>query len=272
MPQQRLASPPISVRTTEGAGPTIVLIHGNSSSSRAFACQLDGPLGRRFRVIAIDLPGHGDSAWADDPDTTYTLPGYARAVVETARQLDASNAVFVGWSLGGHVLLEAIPQLVDAAGFCIIGAPPIASAADLPSALAPDPALAAAFRAESSEEELMAWLRLFLRPGTEVPPTLIEDYHRSDPRARTALAASAARNELADEARIVARLTRPLAAFHGRHDGIAQRAFLDRAVMPTLWRGAVTEFAESGHSPHSEVPDEFDRQLAAFVAECTGVP
>jgi pimeloyl-ACP methyl ester carboxylesterase len=44
-----------------------VLIHGNSSSSRAFSRQLDGPMGKRFRLVAVDLPGHGASDDAKDP-------------------------------------------------------------------------------------------------------------------------------------------------------------------------------------------------------------
>lgn len=48
-------------------GPAIVLCHGNSSSHRTFEQQLRGELGRRFRLVAIDLPGHGESARARDP-------------------------------------------------------------------------------------------------------------------------------------------------------------------------------------------------------------
>lgn len=266
---QQLAAPPVAVRTSEGAGSTIVFVHGNSSTSRAFVRQFEGALGRRHRLLAIDLPGHGDSPRAPEPEAAYTLPGYARALVEMAKQLDAANAIFVGWSLGGYVLLEAIPQLANAAGFVILGAAPVASAADLPRALGADPALAAAFREAATDEELRAWIRLFFRPGAEIPPSFVEDYHRSDPRTRSSLAASVGRNEVADESRILAQLTRPIAVIAGRHDTIAQRAFLDHYPMPTLWRGAVQEIADAGHTPQWETPSEFDRLLAEFAADCT---
>ena len=57
----------IAYRQSSGSGPAIVLVHGNSASSRAFARQLDGPLGAKYRIIAPDLPGHGGSADAADP-------------------------------------------------------------------------------------------------------------------------------------------------------------------------------------------------------------
>src|ERR1700677_4384860 len=47
--------------SSAGQGPPVVLIHGNSSSSSVFSRQLDGALGERFRLIAVDLPGHGAS-------------------------------------------------------------------------------------------------------------------------------------------------------------------------------------------------------------------
>jgi pimeloyl-ACP methyl ester carboxylesterase len=57
----------LAVQESAGQGPPVVLIHGNSSSSRVFSRQLDGPLGQRFRLIAVDLPGHGASDDAKDP-------------------------------------------------------------------------------------------------------------------------------------------------------------------------------------------------------------
>ena len=114
----------VAYRQSQGTGPTIVLVHGNSASSKAFARQLDGTLGRTYRVIAYDLPGHGKSDDAADPAKTYTMPGYARVLREVAAQLGADDAVFVGWSLGGHIVLEAAPDLPDAKGFAIFGTPP----------------------------------------------------------------------------------------------------------------------------------------------------
>src|SRR5262249_11096521 len=65
----------IAVEETRGNGPPVLLIHGNSSGRHVFRCQMMGPLARNFRLIALDLPGHGDSSDAPDPTHTYTLPG-----------------------------------------------------------------------------------------------------------------------------------------------------------------------------------------------------
>ena len=66
---------------SSGTGQAIVLVHGNSASSAAFARQMEGALGARYRLIAFDLPGHGASDDAADPTATYNMPGYARVLL-----------------------------------------------------------------------------------------------------------------------------------------------------------------------------------------------
>lgn len=259
----------VAVHCLGNDGLPIVLVHGNTGSHRCFQKQFESRLAERFRLIAVDLPGHGDSGPSPEPETTYTLAGHARALVEVAKALEAEDGVFVGWSLGGYVVLEAIPQLPRAAGFLVIGAPPIASAADLPDALSADPALQAAFREDSTDEELEEYLAMYFKPGTPMPDAFREDFRRSDKRTRSALAASAARNEVTDEIRIVAALDRPLAVVHGGHDAIAMRRYLDRVSIPTLWRGAVQDFPDTGHAPHWEAPERFNELLEAFALDCT---
>jgi hypothetical protein len=60
----------------------VLLIHGNSSCRGVFRHQLDSSLAENYRLIALDLPGHGESSDAVNPTKTYTLPGLADAVIE----------------------------------------------------------------------------------------------------------------------------------------------------------------------------------------------
>src|SRR5579872_1636260 len=56
-----------------GDGFPVVLIHGNSCSSQVFQKQFT-TFGPRYRLIAIDLPGHGKSDNALDPESAYNIP------------------------------------------------------------------------------------------------------------------------------------------------------------------------------------------------------
>jgi Alpha/beta hydrolase family len=81
-------------------------------------------------TVTLDLPGHGHSARATD-HARYSLPGYAAVLTAFAESLDPADAVVIGWSLGGHIALEAAPAMPAAAGFVIFGTPPVASADQL---------------------------------------------------------------------------------------------------------------------------------------------
>ena len=100
---------------SEGQGRPVIFVHGNSSSSRTWDGIMAGPFGQRYRCLALDLPGHGDSAPAKNRED-YSLPGYAHVLTGFGQATDATDAVVVGWSLGGHIALEAAPHLPAAAG------------------------------------------------------------------------------------------------------------------------------------------------------------
>ncbi len=257
----------IAVYSSKGAGPAALLIHGNSCSSRSYQYQLESPLGETFRLAALDLPGHGQSSNAANPSTTYNLPGYARVVVEVAKQLGLSDAVFVGWSLGGHIVLEAVNQLPNARGFVIFGTPPLAFPPAMNEAFLPNPAMGAAFNPTLSEAEARGFAAACLKPGASIPETFLADIQRTDGNARSTLAASIAPNGYADEVAIVATMQQPLAVFHGAHEQLINLDYINRLSMPTLWRGAAQVIANAGHSPHWENPATFNALLEAFLHE-----
>ncbi len=254
----------VAYRQSSGTGRAIVLIHGNSLSSRSFARQLDGPLGQKRRLIAIDLPGHGESADATDV-AVYNLPGYARTVTDLATRLGAEDAVFVGHSLGGHIVLEAAPDLPRAAGFIVFGTPPLAFPPAMDKAFMPNPAMNVGFSGEITTEQAQSFVDACFKPGTsDIPSSFLDDVMRTDGRARTQLAASIAPNGYRDEVEIVAELKQPLAVLHGADDQLINGSYFASLTMPTLWRGSVQTIANSGHTPQWEQAVQFDALIDAF--------
>ena len=182
----------LAVHESAGQGPPVVLIHGNSSSSRVFSRQLDGPLGQRFRLIAVDLPGHGASDDAKDP-SAYSLPGHARAVRAVLDVLGVDEAHFVGWSLGGHVALEMAPDLRNPRGFVIFGTPPLTSGEAMSEAFFRNPAMKVTFQERIDGLEASAYVAAFFRPGfADIPPFFLDDVLRTDGRARSNLGPASA--------------------------------------------------------------------------------
>jgi len=256
----------IAYRESAGTGPAVMLVHGNSASSRVFEPQLNSPLGEQYHLVAIDLPGHGESSDAIDPAVTYTLPGYAEVVVSAAAQLGLSQAVFVGWSLGGHIVIEAMPHLQQAAGFMIYGTPPLAFPPDMAQAFLPNPAMAAAFQPSLTDAEADGFSLACFKPGTtDIPAVFREDIRRTDGRARIGLAASIRPEGYLDEVIAVAQMTAPFAIVHGEQEQLVNLAYLQALNAPTLWRGAVQVVSDAGHTTNWEQPEQFNALLEAFI-------
>ncbi|MCP3957655.1 MAG: alpha/beta fold hydrolase [bacterium] len=94
--------------------PVVLLIHGSPGDAANFD-RLGPLLAERFRVIAPDLPGFGDSS-RDVPD--YSILSHARYCLELMRRLDVAEAHVVGFSMGGGVALhleELAPERVRSA-------------------------------------------------------------------------------------------------------------------------------------------------------------
>jgi pimeloyl-ACP methyl ester carboxylesterase len=256
--------------TATGDGPAILFIHGNSSSRHTFQPQLESELSRSHRLVALDLPGFGDSQPVADPDVVLGIQGYGQIVVKVVDALMLHQAVLVGWSLGGHVALEAVGDLPECRGVLIYGAPPLAFPPDMARAFLPNPAMGAAFNPQLSEEEMQGFVDAFFIPGYEAGDSrFMDDIRRADGRARAAIAAGIRPGGYRDEVAVVANLRVPLAILHGAQEQLINGAYFESVVMPTLWRGAVQVIADAGHAPHWETPQVFNQLLADFVADCS---
>jgi esterase len=84
---------------TAGRQP-LVLLHGIARVARAFD-HLAPHFLRDYHVIAVDLRGHGESAW--DPGADYLVEDYTKDVEALIGQLGLTNLLLWGNSTGGRV-------------------------------------------------------------------------------------------------------------------------------------------------------------------------
>ena len=95
-----------------GDGPAVVFLHGLSGCWQNWLESIP-PLAADHRVIAIDLPGFGESPMPADP---ISVSGYARIVAELLDALSVDRATIVGNSMGGFIGCEMairFPALVE---------------------------------------------------------------------------------------------------------------------------------------------------------------
>jgi pimeloyl-ACP methyl ester carboxylesterase len=100
-----------------GGGPPLVLLHGFfGDRSTWHAAGHVGALAGRFRLVLIDLVGHGGSDTPPDP-ARYRMDEHARDVVAVLDSLGVDRAAVWGASMGGRIgfhLMARFPGRLDA--------------------------------------------------------------------------------------------------------------------------------------------------------------
>ena len=84
------------------AAPAVVCLHGLNAHGRRFRRLAEERLAGRFRVLAPDLRGHGNSEW----EPPWTVATHAHDVLETLDAAGIRRAMWVGHSYGGRLVLE----------------------------------------------------------------------------------------------------------------------------------------------------------------------
>jgi len=91
----------ITLRYEEaGSGKPLVCIPGWSQTAAQFKYQLSG-LSDRYRVIAVDMRGHGES---DKPDNGYTIQRLAKDVQDLLVARNLTDVTLMGHSMGSSVI------------------------------------------------------------------------------------------------------------------------------------------------------------------------
>jgi pimeloyl-ACP methyl ester carboxylesterase len=93
----------------EGEGEALLLIHGMAGSSQTWRAIMP-QLAKKYRVIAPDLLGHGESS---KPRTDYSLGAFAVGLRDLLDELEVDSATIVGHSLGGGIAMQFLYQHPD---------------------------------------------------------------------------------------------------------------------------------------------------------------
>jgi pimeloyl-ACP methyl ester carboxylesterase len=90
----------------EGKGPAVLMLHGWGDSSATFRSLVDD-LKSRFTVLAVDLPGFGQT---QPPPVAWNLDDYAAFVGAFLRKLDIKPSAIIAHSNGGTVAIRGLAE------------------------------------------------------------------------------------------------------------------------------------------------------------------
>jgi pyruvate dehydrogenase E2 component (dihydrolipoamide acetyltransferase) len=246
------------------ANPTLVFLHGLGGSLSSWT-NLMPAFADRYRVAAIDLPGHGASDKADPATTDYSLAGLASAVGEAIATANLAPTVLVGHSLGGAVALQLAldrPKLVR--GLVLIDSAGIGPEIN--------PELLDRIEAEPSRDEVRQLLELFFEDRKLVLDRGIDEMYRgrTSPGADAALksVAAAAFNrdgQLINLRSRLAELTTPVHLIWGEHDRVLplHHAWSASSFLPYAWIDVIDGV---GHVPQVEAPAATTEAIEQFLS------
>ena len=240
-----------------GDGPAVVLIHALGGSRESWRRQID-QLAKGHTVLAIDLPGHGESP----PASALRLGALASAIVDLLREEYLGPSTLVGHSIGGVVAamtaLEAGPSLVTGLGL-------------VDTTLGPFPWPRTELDAirERLQQDPRAELTRFFRRITASEAqaeAIVEGALRVPPEAFMALLEASAEEgagSRAGELRMPVWLAAALVLGSRPTD-----VFVEQEGFASLSNLTVERFERSAHWPQLDEPEHFDDALRRFVSSC----
>jgi pimeloyl-ACP methyl ester carboxylesterase len=160
-----------------GSAPPIVLIHGWTASLHWFD-RLTSLLAHRYRVIRVDLLGHGGSA---KPRDGYSIEEQADHVAAALEKLGARRALIAGHSTGGEVAIAVAarhPKLTRA--LAVIDSEPNEKFVDpdLLATLSLKPVIGPAMKRLATDGMIRDGLGQAFEKGFDVPDVFVEDFKK----------------------------------------------------------------------------------------------
>ncbi len=254
----------LSYLERDGDDMPIVFLHGSGFSKEVFARQFNSKKLTNHRLLAVDLPGHGQSKDAENSIKTYSYAGLAKEILAFVSEKKISNCIVAGWSLGGQIALEMIDNTPLVSGIMAFGAAP-----------APNGPLGLIQSMHISRILLLAGKAEFTRAdaqyfedacfGKLTNQDFVDTLLRTDRRMRPSISRSVLYGYgLSQKARLEDTKT-PVCLLHGRNDPLIKTTYMESLSNPLLFSGKTVIVDNSGHAPFMDAQAEFDTILQNFT-------
>jgi pimeloyl-ACP methyl ester carboxylesterase len=244
--------------TSMGKGPhTVILVHGWTCDETTWQSQVPA-LAKDYRVLTLDLPGHGKSGAPKDEKLSMDL--FARAIESVRREANADRVVLVGHSMGTPVIVQyarLYPQHVSAMVF-VDG---LVTMGNLAPAGGPPPGERMAGPDGAKAREAMI-RGMFSASTTPDMQKHILSMMLGAPEATAVGAMNATFDPAIWKSDV---FTQPVLGLYADKSGLGNREYM-KTHFPNL---EYVEIAGTGHFLMLEKPAEFNRLLLGFLSKQT---
>ncbi len=248
--------------------PTILLLHGFIGSSEDWKPEITEPLlDSGYRVLAVDLPGHGRTEAADDND--YDMAACAAGLVRLLDEIGPDRAHLLGYSMGGRLALFMAVNYPDRWPKVILesASPGLDSEEERQNRVRADAALARRIQMEPPAEFLADWYAQPLFASLSACPDKLQQliaersgYSVDGLRLSLERMGTGVQPSLWDE---LERIKSPLLLIVGEKDSKFREigSEIDRRCPDATLEVA----ADAGHNVHLEQPEQFVRAVVEFL-------
>lgn len=259
----------IFVNDSGAKGPVCMMLHGNSQSSNEFKEQF-AAFGDKYRLIAWDLPGHGESDRLEEP-TLYNIETYAHIGYLIIKSLSIQSIALFGWSLGGHIAIEMIKKWqqdnICVQGLMMTGTPPCElTKQGLAQAFKSDDGIARLVATEQwTHKDAELWVTYSGLDPMQYPDA-VNTALNTDGRSRTHMLkhlSSRGDNQLID----IGKFDGPVEIVIGGKDQHINNEYIRSSVTKLQIFSRFIEMPEAGHSPFIEQADEFNKHFDTFMSK-----
>ena len=240
------------VEVNEDQPSTIFFIHGNSGSANTWLYQLQSEQLKKFRLIAFDLPGHGNSDEPSDIEFGYSLIEIAKTLKDAINILGKNHKfILVGFSLGSNLVGELLNQHLQPQGIILISPTVVSSSSDLSQVFQPNQNVGAFFSENVDDETLNPLTNeCFYSEQEEYRKIFKEDFRTVKPLFRPTLLKTTSDGHYSDELAAIKQFKHSILIIYGVEDKLINTTFLDDKELK-LWK-SIIKLENAGHFVHQE--------------------
>ncbi|HVX27025.1 MAG TPA: alpha/beta hydrolase [Parafilimonas sp.] len=241
---------------------TIVFIHGNSQSADSWLPQLQSKkLNEHYQLIAIDLPGHGESGRCQNNPENYRPAKIAILIKDLIDKLKIKNYILAGLSYGTNIIGEMQLPLRGCAGIMLAGACIVNEEFPAEKILKPIEKAEVITAANPSDEDLKSFAFAHLK-NKDAATNFIKTYRITDPVFREQLAKALMEGNLTDELTNIQNFKVPVCVAFGKDETIVNTNYLNN--YNPLWKQKVFLIDGAGHAVNEEQSEVFNDLLFSF--------
>jgi pimeloyl-ACP methyl ester carboxylesterase len=260
---------PIYTRSIGQSDKAIIFIHGELQQSAIWEQQLkDELLLEEFRLIALDLPGHGRSGRSMVPED-YSIPGMARQLAECINAMPWQNYVLVGLSSGTNLISEALPHLsVAPKGLFFAGASLPSNDIPLTSLLLSSPYAQVLSATPPSDAVLTAFSkRLVYKATDKFIAGCKQYYYDTDPVFRESFGQYMDGGSGSNQINGLQQSQLPVCFVMGQQEAVVKTNYLDGIRFRHKWKDTIFKVPAAGHLVNYDQPQIFNHLLLQFADE-----